>query len=78
MDSDDPEPDSITLHIFICVILIILSAFFCINSMLSWNNAATASIFCLSDRLGVEFILLVIESNNDTVTAQLGSALLKV
>ena len=28
MDSDDPEPDSITLHIFICVILIILSAFF--------------------------------------------------
>ncbi len=28
MDSDDPEPDSITLHIVICVILIILSAFF--------------------------------------------------
>lgn len=28
MDSDEPEPDSITLHIFICVILIILSAFF--------------------------------------------------
>ena len=28
MDSDDPNPDSITLHIVLCVILIILSAFF--------------------------------------------------
>ena len=28
MDSDEPEPDSITLHIVLCVILIILSAFF--------------------------------------------------
>ena len=28
MESDDPNPDSITLHILVCVILILLSAFF--------------------------------------------------
>ena len=28
MDSDEPEPDSITFLIFTCVILILLSAFF--------------------------------------------------